>query len=67
VTPEPHAYGCQCEQCRSMMAAISAMEGDEYFFTDADLGAIAQQHNKRCGCALCEDLRAGMAEEEIAL
>jgi hypothetical protein len=50
-----------------MMAAISAMEGDEYFFTDADLGAIAQQHNKRCGCALCEDLRAGMAEEEIAL
>lgn len=38
MTPEPHDYGCNCQQCKDGFAAIAAKSPNgEYFFTDAEL------------------------------
>ncbi len=41
---KPHEYGCQCERCRAMIAAILAKDNDgDYFFTDEELRALSEQ------------------------
>lgn len=36
--PEPHDYGCACQECKDGFAAIAAKNSDgEYFFTDGEL------------------------------
>jgi hypothetical protein len=43
--PACHAYGCRCEQCVGMAAAICATNPDgSNFFSDAELEAIARSH-----------------------
>jgi hypothetical protein len=36
-----HEYGCKCEQCRAMIAAILATDSRGYFFTDEELRGLA--------------------------
>jgi hypothetical protein len=58
----PHAYGCQCQQCRAMAAAIGAMTpAGDYFFTDSELAKLAQA-DERCECELCAELRAAVGQ-----
>jgi len=52
-SPVPHAYQCECQQCRSMAAAIGAMQGDSYVFTDDELLALSLQNNTPCNCKYC--------------
>ena len=44
--PEPHAYRCECSECRAMVAAISAQNADgSYFFSDDELEELLTTPN----------------------
>jgi hypothetical protein len=42
----PHDYGCHCQQCKSMIAAITAENPDGTpFFSEAELYALSVASN----------------------
>ena len=50
---EPHVYGCKCEQCAGMVAAILACNSDgSYFFSDQELAQMANESKPVHKCKL---------------
>lgn len=45
-----HDYGCECERCRAMIAAIIAKDADgNYFFSDAELLVLSMVEEHKNG------------------
>jgi len=39
-----HEWGCKCERCRNLIAAMLAQTSDgEYFFTDEEIQELAEK------------------------